>query len=157
MKLDLIYRQAEVQDLPAIVQMLADDDLGKTRENPTLPLDEKYLKAFQEINQDADNELIVVELEDEIVGTFQLTYIPSLSFKGTTRMQVESVRVIAKHRGKGLGSQFFAWIINRAQTKNCGMIQLSTNNARPDAHRFYEKLGFKGSHLGMKLYLMDTH
>jgi GNAT superfamily N-acetyltransferase len=153
----LNYRLAEARDLPAIVQMLADDELGKKREKPDLPLNEKYIKAFAEISQDAHNELIVVELGDEIVGTFQLTYIPSLSFQGSTRMQVESVRVAEAYRGQGLGSQFFEWIIERAKNKNCGMIQLSTNNARQDAHRFYEKLGFQATHLGMKLYLIDAH
>jgi ribosomal protein S18 acetylase RimI-like enzyme len=150
---NLNFRSATVADLPQIVEMLADDFLGKQRERFESPLPESYLRAFEEIDRDENNELVVVEQNGEIVGTLQLTFIPSISFQGGKRAQIESVRVAASARGQGIGKKMFEWAIERAHEKNCRMIQLSTNNDRADAQRFYENLGFKASHVGMKLYL----
>lgn len=150
---ELLFREAKIEDLPAIVRMLAEDFLGQQRERDENPLPESYQKAFEEIDADKNNELIIVESNGEIVGTLQLTFIPSISFQGGRRLQIESVRVAAKHRGKGLGKKIFEWAIKRGREKNCRLIQLSTNNDRADAQRFYEKLGFKASHVGMKMYL----
>ncbi|HEX8566119.1 MAG TPA: GNAT family N-acetyltransferase [Pyrinomonadaceae bacterium] len=150
---NLNFRLATINDLPQIVEMLADDFLGKQRERFESPLLESYLQAFEEIERDPNNELIVVEQNGEIVGTLQLTFIPSISFQGGKRAQIESVRVAASARGQGIGKKMFEWAIERAREKNCRMIQLSTNNDRADAQRFYENLGFKASHVGMKLYL----
>ncbi|MGI8786988.1 MAG: GNAT family N-acetyltransferase [Pyrinomonadaceae bacterium] len=150
---EIIFRQATREDLPAIVRMLADDFLGATRERYETPLLESYVKAFEEIEADKNNELIVAEIEGEVVGTLQITFTPSISFQGGKRATVESVRVDGKFRGRGIGKELMRWAINRAREENCFAVQLTTNSERRDAHRFYENLGFKGSHLGMKLYL----
>ncbi len=147
------FREATSKDLPEVVRMLADDFLGATRERYENPLPESYVKAFEEIETDKNNELIVAEIEGEIVGTLQITFTPSISFQGGKRATVESVRVDAKHRGKGLGKDLMHWAIERAKREGCHILQLTTNSDRTDAHRFYENLGFKGSHLGMKIYL----
>jgi ribosomal protein S18 acetylase RimI-like enzyme len=153
MSSELEFREAVPGDLPKIVEMLADDFLGKQRERFENPLPDSYEKAFAEINADPNNELIVIESNGEIIGTLQLTFIPSISFQGGKRAQIESVRVDAKRRRLGIGRKMFLWAIERAREKNCRMIQLSTNNDRADAQRFYENLGFKASHVGMKMYL----
>ena len=147
------FRQATREDLPEIVRMLSDDFLGATRERYENPLPESYLKAFEEIDADKNNELIVAEMNDEVVGTLQITFTPSISFQGGKRATVESVRVDAKYRGRGIGKELMKWAIERAKRENCVAIQLTTNADRKDAHRFYKNLGFKGSHLGMKFYL----
>jgi GNAT superfamily N-acetyltransferase len=151
--MNLKFREAKREDLPEIVRMLADDFLGATRERFETPLPDAYVKAFAEIDSDKNNELIVAESDGEIVGTLQITFTPSISFQGGKRATVESVRVDRKYRGQGIGKDLMLWAINRAREENCFAIQLTTNADRKDAHRFYENLGFKGSHLGMKLYL----
>lgn len=150
---DITFRQATREDLPEIVRMLADDFLGATRERYETPLPESYIKAFEEIEADKNNELIVAETNGEIVGTLQITFTPSISFQGGKRATVESIRVDEKYRGRGIGKELMLWAINRAREENCFAMQLTTNAERQEAHRFYENLGFKGSHLGMKLYL----
>ncbi|HEY0657002.1 MAG TPA: GNAT family N-acetyltransferase [Pyrinomonadaceae bacterium] len=149
----LEIRQARREDLPEIVRMLADDFLGATRERYENPLPASYVKAFEEIEADKNNELIVAETGGEIVGTLQITFTPSISFQGGKRATVESVRVDANYRGQSIGKELMHWAIERAKKENCIAMQLTTNIDRKDAHRFYENLGFKGSHLGMKLYL----
>ena len=150
---NLTIRQAAIDDVPAVVQMLADDFLGEQRERPEDPLPESYFEAFREIENDPNNELVVAILDEMIVGTFQLTYTPSLSFQGSTRCTVESVRVDAKLRGQGIGREMMLWAMERAKEKGCVSMQLTTHSERKDAHRFYEGLGFKSTHLGMKLTL----
>lgn len=150
---EIVFRQAMREDLSEIVRMLADDFLGSRRERYKNPLPESYVKAFEEIEADKNNELIIAEKDGEIVGTLQITFTPSISFQGGKRATVESVRVDGKYRGQGVGKELMLWAINRAREENCLMMQLTTNADRKDAHRFYENLGFKGSHLGMKLYL----
>jgi len=147
------FRQATREDLLEIVRMLSDDFLGMTRERYENPLPESYVKAFEEIDADKNNELIVAEKNGEIVGTLQITFTPSISSQGGKRATVESVRVDEKYRGLGFGKELMKWAINRAREENCMAMQLTTNSDRKDAHRFYEDLGFKGTHLGMKLYL----
>ena len=152
-KSKISFRHAIREDLPEIVRMLADDFLGATRERYENPLPESYIKAFEEIDADKNNELIVAEKDGEIIGTLQITFTPSISFQGGKRATVESVRVDEKYRGQGIGKELMLWAINRAREENCVAMQLTTNADRTDAHRFYENLGFKKSHLGMKLYL----
>ena len=162
------FRQAKREDLPEIVRMLADDFLGATRERYETPLPESYIKAFEEIEADKNNELIVALVSEPpavagglteqiasetIVGTLQITFTPSISFQGGKRATVESVRVDEKYRGQGIGKELMLWAIERARRENCFAVQLTTNAERANAHRFYENLGFRGSHLGMKLYL----
>ncbi|HMJ07722.1 MAG TPA: GNAT family N-acetyltransferase [Pyrinomonadaceae bacterium] len=151
--MNLTFRRATSSDLPDIVRLLADDVLGSTRERYERPLPATYLKAFEEINADSNNELIVAELSGIVVGTLQLTFTPSISFQGGKRASVESVRVNKALRGSGIGRKMMIWAIERAKREGCVSMQLTTNSERLDAHRFYEHLGFTGSHLGMKLKL----
>lgn len=149
----LSFRPATILDLREIVRMLANDFLGQQREHYEDPLPESYIKAFLEIDADPNNELIVIEMDGVVVGTLQLTFIPSISFQGGLRATVESVRVDEKYRGQGIGREMMLWAIERARDKGCIALQLTTNADRKDAHRFYENLGFTASHLGMKLSL----
>jgi len=150
---DLTVRPARRDDLPTIVGMLADDELGATRERLEDPLPQAYEEAFAEIDTDPRNAFLVAERDGRIVACLQLTFIPSLSFQGGERLQIESVRVATDLRGHGIGAWVFNWAIERARERGCRMVQLTTNLARPDALRFYERLGFQPSHTGMKLYL----
>jgi ribosomal protein S18 acetylase RimI-like enzyme len=151
--MDLKFRPSTREDLPEIVRMLADDFLGAQRERYENPLPESYIKAFEEIDADKNNELIVAELGGAVVGTLQITFTPSISFQGGKRATVESVRVDEKYRGRGIGRELMLFAIARAREEKCVSMQLTTNADRADAHRFYENLGFKKSHLGMKLSL----
>jgi len=153
---EIIFRLAAIDDLSSIVRMLADDDLGSQREHYEDPLPESYLKAFEQIDSDPNHELIVAEVNGEVIGTLQLTFLPSISYQGGVRAQVESVRVDVGQRGNGIGSEMMRWAIERARERGAHILQLTSHKSREDAHRFYEKLGFKGSHLGMKLNLKDS-
>lgn len=150
---DLIFRDAREEDLPSIVRLLADDDLGRTRERYQDPLPESYHAAFRAIEADPNNRLVVVEREGEVVGCLQLTFLPSISFQGGWRLQVEGVRIDRRLRGQGVGERVFGWAVEQGRARGCRMVQLTTNKARPDAIRFYERLGFVHSHAGMKLDL----
>lgn len=150
---EIIFRLAKRADLPAIVRMLADDDLGSQRERYENPLPESYYAAFEQIDRDANHELIVAELNGEVMGTLHLMFLPSISFQGGLRAQVESVRVDKPYQSKGVGSDMMRWTIERAKSRGAHVVQLTTHKSREDAHRFYERLGFKGTHLGMKLSL----
>ncbi|WP_236003664.1 GNAT family N-acetyltransferase [Nonomuraea antri] len=149
--LSLLFRRARAQDVPAIVAMLADDPLGAAREGD--PNDERYLAAFERIDTDPYDELIVAERDGKVVGTMQLTYLAGLSRLGAERCQIEAVRVSAAHRGEGLGRKMIAWGIDRARARGCAMVQLTSDKSRTDAHRFYDSLGFVASHEGYKLAL----
>jgi len=146
-------RDARADDLPAVVALYADDALGATREQPGLPLAEGYTRAFAEIRADPRHRLVVVEDDGAVVGTLQLSFLPHLVRQGTERAQVEAVRIAATHRGSGLGRALVGWAVDQARERGCGLVQLTTDATRPDAHRFYESLGFRGSHVGMKLTL----
>lgn len=148
---EVVFRQAKRADLPVIVRMLAEDDLGSQRERFEDPLPESYYKAFAEIEKDSNNELIVAEMDGEVVGTLHLMFLPSISYQGGMRAQVESVRVDGRLRGQGIGSAMMKWAIARAKELDAHLVQLTTHRSREDAHRFYEKLGFSKSHVGMKL------
>jgi GNAT superfamily N-acetyltransferase len=150
---DVVFRLAKRDDLPAIVRMLADDELGSQREQFEEPLPESYYAAFEKIEHDSNHELIVAELNGEVIGTLHLIFIPSISFQGGLRAQVESVRVDKLYQSQGIGSLMMRWTIERAKERGAHIVQLTTHRSREDAHRFYERLGFKGSHLGMKLNL----
>ncbi len=147
------FREARRSDLAAIVALLADDELGAGRESTAGEPADCYVRAFEEIAADPNNELIVVCSGDEIVGTLQLTFIPNLTFQGGRRAQIEGVRVKNAARGRGIGREMMAWAIARAREKGCRLLQLTSNKQRTDAIRFYQSLGFKASHEGMKLYL----
>jgi GNAT superfamily N-acetyltransferase len=151
--MDLTLRLAEIRDLPSIIGMLADDFLGQQREDLSEPLNENYVRAFREIEADGNNEIVVAELDGKVVGTLQLTFTPSLSYRGGKRSTVESVRVNSALRGKGIGREMMLWAVERAKENGCISMQLTSHSDRIDAHRFYETLGFKKSHVGMKLVL----
>ena len=150
---ELTYRLAKREDLPTIVKMLAEDDLGSQREKYEEPLPNSYLKAFEQIEKDENHELIVAELDGEVVGTLHLIYIPSISFQGGLRAQIESLRVDKKWRGQGIGNVMMKWGIERTKGRGAHLVQLTTHRSREEAHRFYERLGFEKSHVGMKLIL----
>ena len=149
----IAFRVAHREDVPDIVRMLADDDLGSQREKFTEPLPESYYAAFEQLDGDPDHELIVAESNGNVNGTLHLMFLPSLSYAGGLRAQVESVRVDKKCQNQGIGSKMMKWAIERARLRGAHIVQLTTHLSRVDAHRFYERLGFKGSHLGMKLSL----
>ena len=149
------FRRATRADVPDIVRMLADDILGAKREQYTLPLPESYYTAFEAIDADPHNELVVVELDGQVVGVLQLTYIPYLTYRGGWRALIEGVRVDSSVRASGIGRKLFMWAIERVQSKGCHLVQLTSDKARPDAMRFYESLGFVASHEGMKLHFTD--
>ncbi len=148
------FRKAIKEDIPKLVEMIADDALGQTRENFQDPLPEVYYDAFQKIDSDPNQELIVLQDTDgSIIGTLQLSFIQYLTYQGGIRAQIEAVRIRKDKRGEGLGETLFKWAIERAKDRNAHLIQLTTDKKRPEALKFYEKLGFKASHEGMKLHL----
>ena len=149
----LHFRKATQTDVPLIVAMLADDALGSQREDFRDPLPESYRLAFEKIKQDPNQELMVVENEEkEVIGTLQLSFIPYLTYQGGIRAQIEAVRIRKDHRGQGLGTRFFEWAITRAEERGAHVLQLTSDKKRPEAIRFYENLGFKATHEGMKLH-----
>ncbi|WP_341719744.1 GNAT family N-acetyltransferase [Micromonospora sp. FIMYZ51] len=148
---DVIFREAVRADLPAVLDLLADDMLGRTRD--VGEVDATYEKAFADITADPRNQLVVAEAGGEVVGCMQLTYIPGLGRHGTERQLIEAVRVRSDNRGRGLGRLMMTWAIDQARQRGCGLVQLTTDKSRHDAHRFYLGLGFVASHEGMKLGL----
>jgi GNAT superfamily N-acetyltransferase len=150
---DVTFRRARASDLPAIIALLADDVLGQQREDASCPLDPRYVEAFRALDADPNQLQVVATHGDEVIGTLQLSFIPGLARKGAWRGQIEGVRIAAAHRGSGLGQQMFEWAIAQCKAKGCNLVQLTTDRERPDAHRFYERLGFVGSHIGYKLAL----
>lgn len=152
---DITFRDATKDDLPAIIHMLADDALGQSRERVSDPVDAAYLDAFSALQRDENQSLIVTEVAGQVVGCMQISFIPGLSRLGMWRGQIESVRIDASQRGGGMGQKMFEWAIEACRARGCGLVQLTTDKARPDALRFYERLGFVASHEGMKLSL-DT-
>lgn len=147
-------RDATLDDLRAIIEMLADDQLGKARESVAEgPLGAGYLAAFEAIDRDQNNRLIVIEDEGAIIGCCQITFLPGLSHQGATRGQIEGVRIAASHRNRGFGQQLIREAIYACRAHGCRFVQLTSNAVRTDARRFYERLGFEASHIGMKLDL----
>lgn len=149
----LTHRKATIHDLRTIIHLLLDDTLGKTREQLDDTIDNRYIEAFHRIDADPNQYLMIVNLDDEIVGTCHLTIMPSLTFTGSNRMQIEAVRVSATHRGQKIGEWMMNTAVDFAKSHYVSMIQLSTNKERPRAKQFYERLGFKATHEGMKFYL----
>lgn len=147
------FRRARREDLPAIVRMLADDELGSLRESFEDPLPGSYSSAFEQIEKDPNHELVVAERNGDVIGTLHLIFLPSISFQGGLRAQVESVRVDKRFQSQGVGSAMMRWSIERAKQRGAHVVQLTTHKTRGNAHRFYARLGFKSSHLGMKLSL----
>lgn len=151
--MNLRIRLATIDDLSAIVHMLADDLLGRQREDSDNPMAPSYVAAFMAIEADPNNEILVACEGERVVGALQITYTPSLSYRGSWRATLESVRTAGDLRGRGIGTTLVQHAIERARARGCGSVQLSTHKMRTDARRFYERLGFAASHEGMKLSL----
>ena len=154
---DLQFRRAQRADLEAIVAMFADDELGRLREDTSLPLNQKYTADFENIDGDDNQYLLITELGGEqggeLIGFLQITFIPTLSRLGSTRAQVESVRVTSRLRGMGIGTRMMEETIRICRARGCYLIQLTTDIKRQKTRQFYEALGFETTHHGMKLML----
>ena len=150
---ELVFRPAGGDDLAAIVALLADDELGAAREDASTPLNPRYTAAFAAIAADPNQLLLVADRGGDIVGCLQLTAMPGLTRLGMWRGQIEGVRVARSERGSGVGGQMIRFAIAECRRRGCGIVQLTTDKSRPDAHRFYAGLGFVASHEGMKLAL----
>jgi GNAT superfamily N-acetyltransferase len=150
----VVLRTATPSDVPAVVDLIAADQLGSARDGVRDEADlALYTAAFQSIDADPAHLLLVAEQDGQIVGTFQLSFLPGLARRGALRAQIEAVRVADSQRGSGLGAAMMRWAIEAAERRGCALVQLTSDKARPDAHRFYARLGFVASHQGMKLQL----
>jgi GNAT superfamily N-acetyltransferase len=147
------FLDATQDDLPEIISLLVDDELGKQREIKGNSLNPAYLAAFQEISSDKNNELIVGKKDRKVIAVLQVTYIPNLTLQGSKRALIEGVRVSSQLRGQGVGRKLFEFVFDRARKRGCKLMQLTTNKSRPDAYRFYENLGFNATHEGFKITL----
>jgi GNAT superfamily N-acetyltransferase len=145
------FRPATEADLPTIVRLIADDGLGRGREDLSEPLNPRYEAAFQAVSADPNQLLLVADRRGVVVGTLQLSFIPGVSRLGSWRGQIEAVRVAASERGTGLGGQMIEWAIDECRRRGCSLVQLTSDTSRADAHRFYERLCFQASHTGFKL------
>jgi len=150
---DLTFRAAREKDLPAVIALLADDPLGAQRERFEDPLPQSYHDAFRAIDVDPNQQIVLAMLGDDMAGVLQLTFLPGLTYQGGWRAQIEGVRVAAGARSRGVGRAMVEWALDRARDRGCRLMQLTTDTQRPDALRFYESLGFKTTHHGMKLRL----
>lgn len=152
---NITFRTAQLSDLPAIVALLADDPLGVSREasGEGASLDVRYIAAFEAIEADKNQQLVVATDGQQILGTLQLSFIPGIARSGAWRGQIEAVRIAAPLRGSGVGQLMVDWAIAQCRARGCQIVQLTTDKRRPDAHRFYERLGFVASHEGYKLAL----
>ena len=146
----ITFRAARRDDLPAIVALLADDDINGHREAITEPLAAGYIKAFDALEADGNNLLFVVEHDGVVVATAQLTFVPTLVAQGATRAIVEGVRVSSKLRSQGIGEKLIAFCEDVARQRGCNTLQLTTSMARVNAHRFYARIGYEHSHKGFK-------
>jgi GNAT superfamily N-acetyltransferase len=147
----LVIRSASHSDRPAILELVAQNPFSPSPE-PTVP-DQHHLSAFDTIAAHADHEIVVGTIDDQVIATLQLSFIPGLSHQGAWRAQVEAVRVHRNFQKLGIGTAMMQWVIVRARERGCWLVQLTTNWARAGAIRFYERLGFEASHVGMKLHL----
>lgn len=150
---EIRFRIAAEKDLDSIVAMLADDVLGSKRERYEHPLPNSYKLAFEAIAADPNNELVVACLGNDVIGVLQITFTPYITHQGGWRATIEGVRTSASVRGKGVGADLIKWAIQRAEERGCHLVQLTTDKKRPEALRFYERLGFKATHEGLKLKL----
>jgi len=149
-----VVRRAQARDVPAIVDLLAADQLGATRDGVRTEADlAAYQRAFGAIDGDQAHLLVVAEHGGDIVATFQLSFLPGLARRGALRAQIEAVRVREDYRGRRLGEALITWAIDEARRQGCALVQLTSDKSRQAAHRFYERLGFVASHEGMKLRL----
>ena len=153
---DLIARRMQKSDLSVVVNLLADDELGRSRENTAKVIHADYLRAFEHIDNDVNQYAAIFEINGETIGCLQITFIPGLSRRGSLRGQIESVRVSRDFRGKGYGAKMIAWAITKCRDRGCRMVQLTSDKTRENAIQFYEGLGFVKSHEGFKLTLASV-
>lgn len=149
----IAIRVATSADLSAIVRLLADDALGATREHYADPLPAEYTRAFAAMQAQGGNDVLVAIADGEVVGCLQLTIVPGLSRFGAIRGQIEGVRVASTHRGQRIGEAMVQHAIERCREAGCSLVQLTSDVTRVDARRFYERLGFEATHIGMKCKL----
>jgi len=148
----ITIRRARREDVAAIVGMLADDPLGSGRERVEDPLPQQYYQAFERVTRDPNVQLVVaIDGEGAVVGCLQLAVLPGLSSLGGLRGLLEDVRVARHCRGLGIGEKLVQWAVAEARAQGCGLVELLTHQTRVDAQRFYERLGFARSHVGMTL------
>ena len=148
----ITIRHARRDDVGVIVAMLADDPLGSTRERLEDPLPAAYFRAFEALEQASHIQLVVAEDEDgAVIGCLQLCILPGLSSQGASRGLIEDVRVAAHCRSRGVGERIVQWAVAEARARGCALVELLTHNTRVDAQRFYARLGFQRSHVGMTL------
>ncbi|WP_329235407.1 GNAT family N-acetyltransferase [Actinoallomurus sp. NBC_01490] len=148
----MLFRIATRRDLPAIIALLSDE--RAVVDPATVVVDEAYAHAFEAVDADPRNEMVVLDEGDgTVLGCLQLTYIPGLGRHGQERALIEAVRIRADRRGAGLGRTMLTWAIDRARARGCTLVQLTSNKRRTEAHRFYASLGFVRSHDGFKLPL----
>jgi len=150
---EVTFRDATADDLPTIVALLDDDEQSKGREDPSLPLDQRYITAFEAITADPNQMQIVAERDGAVVGTMQLSFLPGIAFRGGWRGQIEAVRIASSLRGQGLGKEMIEWAVALFRERGCHMAQLTSMSTRTDAHRFYEQMGWNKSHAGFKMKL----
>jgi ribosomal protein S18 acetylase RimI-like enzyme len=151
---EVVIRAAEQRDVQTIVKLLADDPLGARREVTPDASFEAYVLAFHEIANDPNNLLMVADISGAVVGVLQLTLMPSLTYQGAWRAQIEGVRVSSDHRSMGIGAHLIQWAAGHARERGCRLLQLTTDKKRPDALEFYERQGFESSHYGLKFDLL---
>jgi ribosomal protein S18 acetylase RimI-like enzyme len=144
-------RRARHDDVAAIVEMLADDHLGRARERLEHPLPASYREAFERLDADPNITLVVAEEAGRVVGSLQLCILPGLSSQGASRGLIEDVRVASDRRSRGIGEQLVQWAVSEARARGCRLVELLTHQTRVDAQRFYERLGFTKSHVGMTI------
>jgi ribosomal protein S18 acetylase RimI-like enzyme len=144
-------RRARREDVEAIVRMLADDPLGSGRERIEQPLPACYFGAFEAVDRDQHIQLVVAEDDGAVVGCLELCILPGLSSRGALRGLIEDVRVAAHCRNRGIGEKLVQWAVAEARGAGCGLVELLTHHTRVDAQRFYKRLGFQPSHVGMTL------
>lgn len=144
-------RRARRDDVAAIVAMLADDPLGSGRERIEEPLPSSYFRAFEAVEKDPNIQLVVAEQGGAVIGCLQLCILPGLSSQGSSRALIEDVRVASHCRSRGIGEQLVQWAVAQARARGCRLVELLTHNSRIDAQRFYKRLGFAPSHVGMTL------
>lgn len=145
------FRAADKTDLPSLIEMLASDPLGASRETIQSSPHPAYVSAFNAIQSDPNNEIIVAVSNGMVAGMLQITFVQYLTHSGSSRATIEGVRIHQQFRGEGIGEKMLRHAIDQARAKGCGIVQLTTDKSRPDAIRFYQKLGFVASHEGMKL------
>jgi ribosomal protein S18 acetylase RimI-like enzyme len=142
-------RPARREDVPAMIAMLADDHLGRARERVEDPLPAVYYEAFERVERDQNLTLVVAESEGRVVGCLQLAVLPGISSQGGIRGMLEDVRVATDCRSRGIGEQLVQWAVTEAKARGCNLVELLTHASRVDAQRFYQRLGFTSSHVGM--------